>query len=120
MTEKSRVKRNKEAAERKKEQRKQKKASQSTKKTWFKRILLILVLMFMIAMIVVGGNILKVVLDSPDIAAEDFETPLSSQLYDQDGELIGTIFEEENRTQVDIEDVPDEVKDALISIEDKR
>src|SRR5699024_12227505 len=47
-------------------------------------------------------------------------TPLSSQLYDQDGELIGTIFEEENRTQVDIEDVPDEVKDALISIEDKR
>ena len=120
MTEKSRVKRNKEAAERKKEQRKQKKASQSTKKTWFKRILLILVLMFMLAMIVVGGIILKVVLDSPDIAAEDFETPLSSQLYDQDGELIGTIFEEENRTQVDIEDVPDEVKDALISIEDKR
>src|SRR5699024_12209448 len=87
---------------------------------WFKRIFLILVLMLMLAMIVVGGIILKVVLDSPDIAAEDFETPLSSQLYDQDGELIGTIFEEENRTQVDIEDVPDEVKDALISIEDKR
>lgn len=107
--------------ERKAEARKNKRnTSSSTKKTWFKRILLILALMFLLIVIAVGGIIAKVIIDAPELKADDFKNPLSSQIYDQDGELVGTVFEDENRTQVDIDNVPDEVIDALISIEDRR
>src|SRR5699024_7640617 len=54
------------------------------------------------------------------LEASDLETPLSTQIYNEDEELIGTVFDEENRVQIDIEDVPDEMKDAIVSIEDKR
>lgn len=90
------------------------------KKSWIKRILLVITFLVMLAVIVVGAVLVKIIIDAPKLTAEDFKTPLSSQIYNEDEELIGTIFEEENRTQVKIEDVPDEVIDALVSIEDKR
>lgn len=74
----------------------------------------------MLAVIAVGAVLVKIIIDAPELTAEDFKTPLSSQIYNEDEELIGTIFEEENRTQVKIEDVPEEVIDALVSIEDRR
>src|SRR5699024_7669763 len=60
------------------------------------------------------------ILNTPKLEASDLETPLSTQIYNEDEELIGTVFDEENRVQIDIEDVPDEMKDAIVSIEDKR
>src|SRR5699024_12768318 len=60
------------------------------------------------------------IFNTSKIEASDLETPLSTQIYNEDEDLIGTVFDEENRVQIDIEDVPDEMKDAIVSIEDKR
>src|SRR5699024_7002603 len=87
---------------------------------WWKRIIFILLASFLLVSIVIGAVIVNMILNTPKLEASDLETPLSTQLYNEDEELIGTVFDEENRVQLDIEDVPDELKDALVSIDDKR
>ncbi|HLQ97041.1 MAG TPA: PBP1A family penicillin-binding protein, partial [Pseudogracilibacillus sp.] len=83
-------------------------------------IVLILLLCLLVAGVVIIAIIGKMIYSAPELKASDLETPLSTQLYDQDGDLIGNVFEEENRVHVDIDDVPDDVKNAIVSIEDKR
>lgn len=43
----------------------------------------------------------------------------ATKIYDKDGELLYDIFENQNRTPVKFEDIPDVLKKATISIEDK-
>lgn len=62
-------------------------------------------------------NIIK---EAPTLSANDLESPLSTRIYDQDDELIGTLFKEENRIKVSIDEIPEQMRDAIISIEDKR
>lgn len=45
--------------------------------------------------------------------------PRSTKIYDRNGELLYDIFQNQNRTPVKLVDVPDVVKKATISIEDK-
>ena len=104
--------------EEKKKQNKQKKKPSKSK--WWKKAILILLACFILAIIVISVTIINMILNTPDLKASDLETPLSTQIYNQDDELIGTMFEEENRVKVDIDDVPDEMKEAIVSIEDKR
>lgn len=51
-------------------------------------------------------------LQNRDIAA-------ATKIYDRNGELLYDIFQNQNRTPVKLADVPDNVKNATISIEDK-
>lgn len=43
----------------------------------------------------------------------------ATKIYDKDGELLYDIFEDQNRTPIKLENVPDVVKKATIAIEDK-
>jgi 1A family penicillin-binding protein len=43
----------------------------------------------------------------------------STKIYDRNGELLYDIFQNQNRTPVKLADIPDNVKKATISIEDK-
>lgn len=43
----------------------------------------------------------------------------STKIYDRDGELLYDIFQNQNRTPVKLENIPEVVKKATISIEDK-
>src|SRR3989344_9362334 len=43
----------------------------------------------------------------------------STKIYDRDGELLYDIYENQNRTPVKLSEIPDNVKKATISIEDK-
>lgn len=43
----------------------------------------------------------------------------ATKIYDRDGELLYDIFENQNRTPVKIENIPEVVKQATIAIEDK-
>ncbi len=43
----------------------------------------------------------------------------STKIYDRNGELLYDIFQDQNRTPVKLSDIPDTVKKATISIEDK-
>lgn len=45
--------------------------------------------------------------------------PLSTEILDRNGKLLYDVYKEENRTVVSIKDIPDHVKWATISIEDK-
>lgn len=57
-----------------------------------------------------------------DVPAELAEEPLStpSRIYANDGETLLATFYEENRTPVDLEDISQEMQDAMIAIEDER
>lgn len=63
-----------------------------------------------------GGDILH------EVPAELQEEPLStpSHMYASDGETLIATFYAENRVPVDLEDVSQEMKDAIIAIEDER
>jgi penicillin-binding protein 1C len=45
--------------------------------------------------------------------------PVSTKLFDRNGKLIYEIYTEEKRTPIKLEDIPEHVKQATISIEDK-
>ncbi len=53
----------------------------------------------------------------PDVAT--FEAPEATLIYSSDGVLLGRVFRE-NRTNVPLKDIPANLKNATIAIEDKR
>ena len=53
----------------------------------------------------------------PNISA--FEAPEATLVYSSDGVLLGRVFRE-NRTNVPLKDIPKNLRDATIAIEDKR
>ncbi len=55
-----------------------------------------------------------------DYSSVDMTVSLSSMIYDRNGNLLRTLYSQENRELVDLEDVPQDMIDALVAIEDKR
>ncbi len=51
---------------------------------------------------------------------ENPETKLASEVYANNGDLLGKIFYQENRTNSKFEDIPSYLKEALIATEDER
>lgn len=104
------------------ERRKQQKKARSDrqKRSLWKKILLSLCAAFILVVIAFGITIAVMIHDAPTLKASDLQTPQSTRIYDQDGKLVSTLFHEENRIKIDIDNVPKMVKDAVISIEDKR
>lgn len=45
--------------------------------------------------------------------------PISSQIYDRNGKLLYEVYRDENRTPVKLEDLPKNIEEATIAIEDK-
>ncbi len=46
-------------------------------------------------------------------------SPQSSRIYDRSGELLYTVYESRNRTQIPLSEIPRNVQNATIAIEDK-
>jgi len=55
-----------------------------------------------------------------DVSVEDLTVRLSSTLYDANGQEMRTIYSEENREIVPLDQIPEHMINALIAIEDKR
>ena len=55
-----------------------------------------------------------------DVSVEDLTLRLSSTLYDANGQEMRTIYSEENREIVPLDQIPEHMINALIAIEDKR
>ena len=94
-----------------------------------KAIFLIIFLALLVGLIIVGVKISDIVAreiescsDFVDlIAADEFDNlEYTTFVYDKDGNQIETLFGNENRIFVDYDDVPLNVRDAIISIEDER
>lgn len=80
----------------------------------------------LILFVVLGGIILTiaaVIFFATQIPSAENLTSRSvaaaTKIYDRNGELLYDIFENQNRTPVKLNDIPDVVKKATISIEDK-
>jgi len=62
-------------------------------------------------------TILKDLPSPGKLASGDF--PVSTQILDRHGQLLYEIYADQNRTPINLEDLPDHVKQATIAIEDK-
>lgn len=103
-----------------KRRQQKKKRSRKYKGNKWKMILFFIGAAFLFIIVSGGLVIAAMIYDAPSINASDLKTPLSTRIYDQDKELVSTLFHEENRIDIKIDEVPDSVKNAVISIEDKR
>ncbi|MBQ1406769.1 MAG: transglycosylase domain-containing protein [Eubacterium sp.] len=88
-------------------------------------ILKMVFLLFFVTIIAAGGAVLTygylAIRDYKDIDVSDIYSHLSqsSQIYDKDGNKLETIYSGENRTIIKYSDMPDNLVNAFIALEDK-
>ncbi|WP_139491427.1 PBP1A family penicillin-binding protein [Brevibacillus dissolubilis] len=86
------------------------------------------ILMFVIAFVffllfcVVGGYFMLLYSGEQMIDLQKLEDMKleATEVYDKDSKLIGTLFQEEKREYVERKDIPQQLVDAFIAVEDKR
>lgn len=101
------------------QKRKNKKKPKQNKKKWIGRILLILFLVVSIAFLSGVGLFLFYAKGAPELDVAKLEDTLSSKVYDRNDQLIYEVGEKKRET-VAPEQVPFQLKEAIMSIEDKR
>lgn len=87
----------------------------------WKRFLLFLFCIFLLVCIAVGIYVGRAISAAPDIDTSEIYTILSEStvIYDDEGNEIDTVFSEQNRTNVEYKDLPQDLIDAVVSLEDK-
>lgn len=110
----------------KQEQKAAKKANKATKKKkkiWPK-ILITLLFLIVILIIVASGFVIGISdsVDLFDLLDGDLvkDLPLTTFIYDKDGNEIDRIWSDQNRVMVKYEDMPTQLVDAIVAIEDER
>ncbi len=94
--------------------------------SWLFRIFFSIILLGIMAIMVVagcvGGAVVKTLQNSPDIDPTLINSSLNqtTTIVDQNGNLIEQVQAEELRTFVSITEIPNQLKEAFISIEDER
>lgn len=102
------------------EKRHQQKKTARRKMGRWKKLLLGFGIAFTLIIVGCGVAVAAMIHDAPELKASDLQMPQSTRIFDQNEKLVDTIFHEENRINVSADEVPDVVKDAIVSIEDKR
>ena len=102
-----------------KKERSSKKTQTPKKKSWFKRILFAILLIGLAGLIGGASLFAYYASSAPELDEELLKFPLSSQIYDVNGELIANLGAEK-RTFVAYEDIPQQMIDAIIATEDAR
>jgi len=77
-----------------------------------------LVIILVIA-IIIGLFLFLKDLPSPTGLGKPSSYPISTKILDRNGELLYEIYDDQNRTPIKLADLPEYVKEATISIEDK-
>ncbi len=104
---------------------KKKKKKRSNRFTLWKFIKIVFILLLMVIIIgglAVGGAVLSVLKDVPQIDPSNINASLdqTSTIYDDQGNLLEKIQTEQFRTIVSIDRMPSYLQDAFIAIEDER
>ncbi|MFD1707161.1 PBP1A family penicillin-binding protein [Siminovitchia sediminis] len=95
------------------------KKNQKGKKSLFKKILVILLILMLAGLAVGAGTFAWYVKDTPELDKQLLVDPVASQLLDRNGEVFTTLGAE-RRDYVEIDDIPQLVKDAVLATEDVR
>jgi penicillin-binding protein 1A len=85
----------------------------------FQRIAIVVVILILISFGAGLGLFFSYVKDAPVFDPRKLKPSETSFVYDQDSQIIAELHGEQNRIPVDIEKVPDNLKNAFISIEDQ-
>ncbi|MBQ1319530.1 MAG: transglycosylase domain-containing protein, partial [Solobacterium sp.] len=100
---------------------KKKKKKKTGKHRGLKAVLAVFLLMFAIGGAAVGGYIMKNLEDVPELDLYQLrDYSMATQLYDINGNFVAEYQANENVDWAYIDEVPQHLKDAFISIEDKR
>ncbi|WP_077065125.1 transglycosylase domain-containing protein [Gracilibacillus massiliensis] len=86
----------------------------------FLKLLLALFLFPLSFVIIAGITGFALIEDTPPLTKEQLENAQTSIIYDMNGNKIANISGEEHRLSVDIKDIPMNVQNAFIAIEDAR
>ena len=96
-----------------------KKSKKPKKKSIFKKIVLSLIGLFVVGLLVGIGTFAYYVSSTPDIDETLLKDPISSKLYDKDGNLI-TEVGTEKRDYVTYDEIPELVINSVLATEDAR
>jgi penicillin-binding protein 1A len=99
------------------------KKAKDKKRGWkiFRICLFVFIALCIIAAGVVVGVITGIIDKTDSISVDDIVNQnLSTDIYDKDGNLIKTIYDSENRINVKYSDIPKNLVNAIVSIEDER
>lgn len=97
-----------------------KKKKKRNKKRIFLSIVMVLIAFTLIGCLAVGGYVLAIASELPDITAEDLVQAQTSFVHDQMGTEIAALHGAENRTAVDLDEMPEFLLDMVIASEDER
>lgn len=88
--------------------------------TW-RTAVLILFALFLAAVIAVMVYVTVIIYHTPKIDADNIYSmlPQSSKVYDRKGKEVLTLFAGENRTNIKYEDMPEDLVNAFVALEDK-
>lgn len=91
-------------------------------KSKLKLILLILLFIFFIAMSFLAYGVLGIIADAPETDLNNMASAFdqTTSIYTEDGRLLENVEAVEYRRIVSIDDIPDNLINAIISVEDQR
>ncbi|WP_102027229.1 penicillin-binding protein 1A [Salirhabdus sp. Marseille-P4669] len=99
--------------------KKEKKSKGKNKKLNWKKVLLIFGIVMAVFIIGIVGTFAYYVSGAPDLNPEELSDPLSSKIYDRNGDLIVELGAQK-RTKISYDDIPSILEDAVIATEDSR
>ncbi|HLQ95204.1 MAG TPA: PBP1A family penicillin-binding protein [Pseudogracilibacillus sp.] len=89
------------------------------KKPVWKKIFKFMLLCFILAVIGAGAVTAYFIITAPKLDPDKLQIPYATQYFDKDGEEFADKGEE-NRKQIEYEELPDELIDAVVATEDSR
>ncbi|QGH35549.1 PBP1A family penicillin-binding protein [Gracilibacillus salitolerans] len=84
------------------------------------RIIIATFLIFLSLLIIGGISLFALIQDTPALSEEQLQNPSTSVIYDKNENKVANITGNEHRLPVNIDDVPTQVQNAFIAIEDAR
>lgn len=107
--------------EKRSNRRQQKPKRRRTSGSSARRRLILGILIFVVVMLTgVGCGMLTAGMNTKPDLAKDILPPASSQIYDINGKEIANVHATENRRPVKLEQVPKNLQDAFVAVEDNR
>ena len=83
-----------------------------------RRVLVGFILVVFVMVVGIGCGFLTASMNTKPDIAEDIRPPASSQIYDINGNEIANIHAAENRMPVKISQIPKNLQDAFVAVED--
>ncbi len=102
--------------DKKSEQKKQSKSKSSI----IKKVFLYGALLALIGLVIGAVLFAYYASQAPAFSDEKLKDPVPAEIYDQNDEMVTTLFQGQKREYVSIEDVPEDVSNAVLAIEDDR